>query len=214
MITKRTPLGNQKHGYWHPNQQKGWRSGESTVGYSRSGQLQDEDYYASLALHDPLWRYVISRYDKEIFDHQNTAVVNVLGYRALPVAIELSQWGYEINFLCQSEEERQKTKVDIEKQAGFLKENLFFDFTKNCPRGTVVCFIGVVDEFFRDEDMFSFLDTLLRRNLEVVFAVYNSKDWKRTLEDRYEVNVKPYPDQSVSLITLKAQALAFPSLQP
>lgn len=213
---QRTALGNLKQGYRHSSKQKGWADTESSVGYSRTNQLQDEEYYLSLALHDPLWRYILARFNKEIYDFQNTALINVLGYRALPISIELSQWGYEVNQLCLTDEERQRTIKDLEKQAGKLKQNLWFNYYNNCPRGAAVCFIGIVDELRNDEDIFKFLDMLLRRNIEVVFAVYNNRDWRKFFDGKYDFYHKKYPEKPFSLIVLRGleQAVAFQDLQP
>lgn len=133
-------------GYFHPNQQRGWDNSSPGVGYSR-GQVTDEAYYASVAIHDPLWRYIISHYDKEIYDHINVSPVTILGYRAVPVAIELTQWGYEVNIITDRVEDFIRAKKDCEIQAGSPKQLLYFDYTKNVPRSCVISFIGIIDTF-------------------------------------------------------------------
>ena len=189
-------------GYQHPSSQRGWQDSSPRIGYSR-GQITDEAYYASVAIHDPLWRYIIAHYDKEIYDHENTTPVTVLGYRALPVAIELTQWGYDVSILTNKFEDFMRAKKDCEIQAGSPKQLFYFDFTKNVPRGCVISFIGIIDTFKSDSQIFDFLDLCLRRNREVVCAVHNDRDWKELLEKKYEVVIKPYPIGKFLFMSLK-----------
>ena len=195
-------MATPKGGYWHPNQQKGWRQSSPGVGYSR-GQITDEQYYASVAIHDPLWRYIISHYDKEIYDHQNTTPVTVLGYRGVPVAIELTQWGYDVSILTNKLEDFIRAKKDCEIQAGSPKQLFYFDFTKNVPRGCVISFIGIIDTFKDNAQIFDFIDLCLRRNREVVCAVRDDRDWRELLEKKYEVVLKPYPIGKYLFLSVK-----------
>lgn len=181
-----------KNGFWHPNIQKGWKNSSPGVGYSNN-QITDEQYYATVAIHDPLWRYVISHYDAEIYDHLNTAPVAVLGYRSLPVAIELTQWGYDVTILTRTLGEFRKAQKDCVIQAGSPKEILYFDYTKNIPRVCVVCFIDVISDFEDESRIFTFLDLCLRRSREVVCAVRDDRDWKELLSRKYVCTIKPYP---------------------
>lgn len=189
-------------GFWHPNRQKGWENASPGVGYAK-GQITDEAYYASVAIHDPLWRYIIQRYDKEIYDHQNIAPITVLGYRSVPVAIELTQWGYEVSILTNKLEDFIRAKKDCEIQAGSPKQLLFFNFEKNVPRGCVICFVGIIDTFKDDRQIISFLDLCLRRHREVVCAVKEDRDWENLLEDHYEISLKKYPVGKYLFLSIK-----------
>lgn len=195
-------MKNPKGGFWHPSQQKGWSNSSPRVGYAK-GYLTDEQYYASVAIHDPLWRYIISHYDKEIYDHQNIYPITVLGYKSLPVAIELTQWGYEVTIITDRLEDFNRAKRDCEIQAGSPKQLLFFDYTKNVPRNCVICFIEIIDEFKDNAQIHSFLDLCLRRNREVVCAVKNDRDWARLLNSKYEILIKQYPIGNYLFISLK-----------
>lgn len=84
-----------------------------------------------------------------------------------------------------------------------MKHNVWFDYRKNCMPGAVTCFIGVIDEFRLDEEIFRFLDMLLRRSVEIVCTVYVDRDWKELLGDRYYLKVIPYPDKPFVVLTMK-----------
>ena len=195
-------MGIPKGGYLHPSRQKGWTNSSPGVGYSK-GQVTDEAYYASVAIHDPLWRYIIAHYDKEIYDHTNVFPITVLGYRGVSVAIELTQWGYDVSILTDKYEDFVRAKKDCEIQAGSPKQLFYFDYTKNVPRGCVICFIGIIDEFKQDAQIINFFNLCLCRNREVICAVHDNRDWRELLEGKYEVVIKPYPIEKYLFISLK-----------
>lgn len=190
-------------GYYQENpfqHQRGWQQNGARTG-QYNGQLTDEQYYASLAIHEPLWRYIVRHYVKEIYG-KNIDSVNILGYRAIPVAIELSQWGYEVAFLTPNHEEIKRAKKDYEIQAGFVKDNIWFDYRSNVPPATITCFIGLLDEF-PEYKMYEFLDMCLRRSEEIVCAVKNNHDWEKILDGRYDFTLQKYPVGGYSLLTIK-----------
>lgn len=180
--------------------QRGWKQNGIRAGQS-NGQMTDEQFFASLAIHDPLWRYIVRHYTKELYG-KNTESINVLGYRAIPVAVELSQWGYDIAFLTPVPKEIKRAKRDYEIQAGFVKENICFDYRFNVPRATVTCFIGLLNEI-PEEKIFEFLDMCLRRSEEVVCAVRNDREWNRLLDGRYDFQQFKYPAGNYTLLALK-----------
>lgn len=185
----------------HHTNQKGWRPSSPGVGYANN-QITDEEYYGSVAKHDPLWRYIVQHYPKEVYG-QNLAEIVILGYPTLPVAIELSQWFYPVTFITDSQEELKKAKRDCEIQAGFLKERILFQYRHNVPRSAVTAFIGIIDEFPQDAQVMRYLDLLLRRCEEVVCAVALNRDWRAILEGKYDMKLLPYPDGIHGLLTIK-----------
>src|SRR3972149_5206600 len=104
-----------RKGFNHPTNQKGWTN--SSYRPSRTieeaNYLGDEEYHERLGVHNPLWRYIIQRYTKE-----SEAPIMVIGYDALPLAIELSQWTYPVNLVLRNEEEIKRAKSDAKRQAG------------------------------------------------------------------------------------------------
>lgn len=182
--------------------QKGWNL--NPIDYeSRRKQFQDESFHKTLAVHDPLWRYIVKRYTKEIYDYQNIANVTVLGYDSLPIAIELSQWGYPVTFITDNYEEWKKAKKDCEIQSGKLKELLWFDYTKNVPKGAIICFLGILDAFTGNLEAYSYIDLLLRRYREVICSLYYNKRLVNSLEEKYNIKVMPYPADPLILLSIK-----------
>lgn len=164
---------------------KGERDGSYKAGYTK-GQLEDQAYYAMLAYHDPLWRYVVTRFK----DEKNCPVV-VLGYHAIPIAIELSQWTYPVTYVTDTYEGVKKAQKDCEIQAGFFKDFYYFDFKGNIPQARVAIFMGILDDLAEDQ-IHRYLDLLLRRVRVVVCAQKSPRDWQKILGDRYNVEVYPY----------------------
>lgn len=193
-------LKRQKQGHW--------RNSSPKAGYTRN-QLSDDDYYDSLALNDPLWRYIISHYPKEVYG-ENRASVVVLGYKTLAVAIELTQWSYPVIFIARTYDEVKRAKRDCEIHAGSLKENIYFDYLSNIKRAHVVTFTGILDEFHSNIQVYRYLDMLLLRTGEVVCAVEDDRDWVEILRDKYDFEALQYPDKKHRLLTVR-QLTASPS---
>ena len=84
----------QRGGYNHPSQQQGWKdnSYHPSRTLEEANYLDDATYNDRLGVHNPLWRYIITTYTTE-----SDAPLLVIGYEALPLAIELSEWTYPVN---------------------------------------------------------------------------------------------------------------------
>lgn len=180
--------------------QKGWRQNSSQA-FDNYGQITDEEISHSLELHDPLWRYIVRHYPKEVYG-ENLAAINVLGYQSLPIAIELSQWTYPVTFLTPYPDHIRLAKKDYEIHAGFIKENICHSFYKNVPNAAVVTFIGILHQL-KEEDMYRFIDMLLRRCEEVVCSVPDTHTWNELFEGRYEFFQYNYPNGDGALLSLK-----------
>ncbi len=193
----RRPKG---HYFSHQGRQQGWQQ-RGYQAFENYGQLSDEEINESLQLHDPLWRYIVRHYTKEVYG-ENLAKVNVLGYQSLPIAIELSQWSYPITFLTPFQEHLRKAKKDYEIHAGFVKENYWFNFYNNVPNAAVTTFIGIIHQL-QVENMYKFIDMLLRRSEEVVCSVPDTHEWNVLFEDRYDFFEYRYPNGDGFLLSLK-----------
>lgn len=181
---------------------KKWTNSSPGVGYTR-GQVDDEDFHNTLALHDPLWKYIIHHYNKEVYTHINIAPVIVLGYQTLPVAIELSQWGYDVIFITDKIEEQKKAKIDCKIQAGFLKENIWFNFRKNSPKAACMCFIGILDAVKTTTEVHTLIDLYLRRVREIICAIKDDRDWIELLRGKYNFKTWKYPNAPYRLLSIK-----------
>jgi hypothetical protein len=132
-----------------------------------------------------------------------TSPVVVLGYEALPAAIELSQWGYEVTLLTDNFGEIAKITKDLKIHAGNLKSTIWFDYLKNCPKAVCMCFIGILDTLQSTTRSHSLIDLWLRRVEEVICAVKKNRDWENLLRDKYCYKILPYPNSDYVLLTIK-----------
>lgn len=158
--------------------------------------LADEQHDQNVKTHTDLWLYIIEKYKND----PSRAIVG-LGDLVVSPLIELSNWGFPtfyVNFGYDSIEESKKM---AEKFAGEFQKFYNIDYFKDCPRGAIITFIGIV-EYLNDRDMFRWLDLLLRRSVEVVFAVPIDRDWNRLLSGRYDTLINKYRNGNYYLISL------------
>lgn len=192
--------------FHHPNQQKGWEYNAPKPGYNK-GQYTDEDVDVSLANHTPLWRYVLYRfpYDKtpDALTGKKTIApyVNIIGYRALPVGIELSQWDYNVNFISDSLEIINKAKKDCEIQAGFMDKFYYANSTFGVPETHITAFLGVLDEL-NDEYVVRYLKLLKKSSIEVITQIDKYRNWRRILKN-FDYEIRPYPDGIRGLLIIR-----------
>ena len=161
------------------------------------GQLSDEVYKGVNYYHRFVWGYIVNHYRNEI-----GSPLIVLGYAAIPLAIELSQWDYPVTYITDTFAGVKKAKRDCEIQAGKFKNIFYFDFSRNCPKGRLLTFLGVLEQM-RDQEALEFLSMLLRRVQEVVFAVQADRNWFKVLNGHFDLYMKEYPKKDFYLIALK-----------
>lgn len=174
------------------DENKGWT--ETKTNYR--GQTTDENYQGIVGYHNPIWKYMINNHDGDVLHP-----INVIGNVAVPLAIELSQWGFPTNFITDKYEGVKKAKADSEIHSGNFKKTIYCDFLFDCPPAKVTIFINIIDQIEK-EDMYDFLDMLLLRSREVVCAVRNDRDWKKLLSGKYRFNMSIYKDKQFCLLTL------------
>lgn len=176
-----------------PQQKRQWTQTKTDY----TNQITDDSYQGVVGYHNPIWKYLINHYDGDIL-----CPLNVVGYVAIPLAIEFSQWGFPVTYITDSLEGVKKAEKDCEIHSGKFKDLFYFDFIKDCTPAKVTIFVNILEELDSDE-MFMFLDMLLRRSREVVCAVRNDRNWRNLLSGKYSVNVSEYKDKQFCLITLQ-----------
>lgn len=172
------------------------------------GRLDDQDHYSKLALHTPIWRYIISRYFKRkdggviIYDD---ILVNVVGWESFSLAIELSQWGYHVRLITKSYEDYERGKKDEKVQAGRIKEYIVGDFS-DVPYAAVTCFneLEIDKILLHKQNIVKFLGNILRRSAEVVFVVRYDRPWLDLIKEHFEFSSTYYPGGTYILIRLHA----------
>jgi len=176
-----------------PQHRKQWTQEKNNF----QGQLTDETYHGILGYHNPIWRHLINKHDGKVLHP-----INVLGYTAIPLAVEFAQWGFPVTYITDSYQGVKKAKTDCEIHSGVFKELLHFDFYKNCPQAKLTIFINIIDDLQEDE-IFTYLDVLLRRTREIVCAVRNDRSWKDLLDSKYDVDMSEYKDKQFCLLIIK-----------
>jgi len=187
MSIQKTSLKKQlRKGFNHSSKQKGWseNSYRPSKTLEESKYLSDEEYSDRLGVHNPLWRYIIKRYTTE-----SEAPLLVIGMEALPLAIELSQWTYPINFIVRNEQEKAKAESDSKRHAGNFKT-----FINGFKKSRVAIFIGIIDDM-SDRDARRHVDYLSKGVNEVVCAVRPDRDWERVFGKRLVDSLKYYKGQ-------------------
>lgn len=144
--------------------------------------LSDDLYNDTLAIHDVLWRYAVVRFKKEA-----DCPIMVIGYGSLPIAIELSQWTYPVDYIAQSESEARQVANDNEHQAGFMDIHILDPYV-DVPKARVCIFTGLLGQLKNKREILKWMDILTRRCTFVVCAEMTGKrDWKKLLSGRYHV---------------------------
>lgn len=176
----------------HSPQQKEWTQTNNNY----RGQIADDTYHGIVGYHNPMWRYMINRHDGKVLPP-----INVIGYTAIPLAIEFAQWGFPTTYICETLEGVKKAKKDCEIHSGNFKNLFYADFIKDCPNAKLTLFINIIDRLPID-DTYNFLDMLLRRSREIICAVKNDRDWRNLLGGKYSVDMTQYKDKQFCLLTI------------
>ena len=161
------------------------------------GQTTDENYQGVVGYHNPLWRYIINHHPTD-----DLPPICVVGNTAIPLAIEFSQFGFPTTFVTDNEDGVKKAKNDCEIHSGKFKNFYYADYIKTSPSSKIIIFVNVLDQLKGDE-VFDFLDMLLRRCREVVCAVRNDRNWREVLSGNYNINMSQYSDGSFVLLSIK-----------
>lgn len=167
----------------------------------KAGQMpwiKDELYNNTLAVHDVLWRYVVTRFDNEKY-----CPVTVIGYGSIPIAIELSQWQYPVTYIAWSEKEAEQVRTDCAAQAGFLDKLLVLSPYRRIPKTRIVIFTGLLD-VLTDKEVVRYLTMLADQSVFIVCAeLTHSRDWKRLLENTFDVQGLWYNRKQYTFLELR-----------
>lgn len=140
--------------------------------------LSDEEYRLVTIAYEPLWRYVTKNYDKYNYDYDMATPVTVLGYQSLPLAIELSQYGYDVSLLVNDYDELIKAKASCLKLAGEKVKVLNLPWLYNTIKSEVCLTIEVLDTL-NDWAMDKFLNMITKAHGDVVTTVNPHFDMSR-----------------------------------
>lgn len=160
--------------------------------------INDETLYRTLARHDVLWKRILYR-----CPNPEKANIVVLGYGSLPMAIELSQRGYSVTYVAQSEPEKERVERDCEVQAGLLVSTLVADWRTDIPKGTVCLFTGLLGQV-KENLSRKWIELLLRRVDFIVCAEKTSRrDWKKSLDTSFNVHGLEYNKNEYTFLEIE-----------
>lgn len=186
-----------------PNEKKNGRRAEQYRGWNKSGLragqmkgvMSDEDFHYILGYHKPAWVHILDR-----LPHESKHPIVVFGKYSIPVAIELSQWGYPVSYLVKDWDEEKHIARTLDVHFGQLKI-IQQDYLKNIPRCKAVFITDLLEYFTNIEELHIFMDMLLSRAKIVFISTTSLKNWRAILGDCYDVKMKKY--RSNFLLTIK-----------
>lgn len=117
-----------RQSYNHSNIQKGWKNASPRPGKVKPW-LTDEVLKEVNRIATPIREYILDRYVQEAIDPLNpmnkSKIERVgrfvfLGREAVPIAIDISQWGYEVHVFVSTIKEFSEAEHDARMQAGLF----------------------------------------------------------------------------------------------
>lgn len=162
------------------------------------GRLPDDIHHVTLAIHDPLWRFILKHWYQQFEGRiiHNGIRVGIIGKDALPIGIELTQWNYSVHFVEDEEWKITAAKKDAKVQAGMFDDYVACDYFSDLPRCAVYAFVGILHrpEFYDKRNVKRWIDLLLRRCKQIVCALRYDEKLLKYLEEEYNAHIVPYPD--------------------
>jgi hypothetical protein len=156
------------------------------------GYLSDEEYNSLNTYTRPLLAHLLYKYTNDTHDSMDmvdqflrkyVGELLFIGIDCLPIAIEISQWGYETSLMLQ--ERPSNLDATLERQGSQIKEVIIGDYLLDIPESRVVIHAGIVNKI-PDQDILSWFKRLYHRADEILFGADNDRDWPSFL--KYKVD--------------------------
>lgn len=150
--------------------------------------LKDEEYEAYNLLTKPLLAHIVSRFKNDTHDSMDEMEKFLrnyegeflfLGDTTIPLAIEVSQWGYETLLMLQEKVENLDRTLD--RQGAIIKE-VIIDDLDDVPEARCIVHMNLLDKVSDDAIRYWF-PRILRRCDVMIFGVDNTRDWKTYLAE-------------------------------
>lgn len=165
-------------------------------------EIDEPLYHAIVKVHHFLIMHIARRYTKEVYN-QNRASGIVAGDYTLPIAIELSQWRYDITHLTAEASDIAWHRKTEKQWASQIKDILWTDYTSNMPQATFAVLVDVIDNFNDKEHVVRYVKLALRRCGEVFISSKTPAKWLDLLQENFAVETFDYPDGKRVLISVK-----------
>lgn len=181
--------------YNHANIQKGWRNAGPTPGKTKPW-LSDDVLKELNRLATPIREYILDRYVQVALDPLDPMNKNkiervgrfvFLGRESVPIAIDISQWGYEVNVFVRTSQEFFEAEHDSKMQAGMFASlhatNYYIGEFMKC---NAVIAVGI-PEFMDRSDCINYFKKILDRG-ELLLLLLTKEEWRKYLGEGLELN--------------------------
>lgn len=138
--------------------------------------LTDEEYMLNLQLREPAVRFVLRNFiiDPEKYQDYLNYPVLLIGAKAFPMGIELSQWGYPVTLLVRSQQEKTIVKKNITKQGGVIEHIAAYNYFVGVPSSRIIIWVDDDKKLPRSR-VKEWLTYLRSRCQVLIFLVKSSK---------------------------------------
>jgi hypothetical protein len=159
--------------------------------------LNDDELQSSKARVAPIIDYILTRYPQVALDPMNPinagkirtwGPFDFLGEKALPLAIALSQYGYDVRVVVPTFSSKVRVKVNAERHAGIFKDVVIADYPGPVPEGSILFVIDTISERKRFREIRELIKTWLRNHHEVVCVLPRDRNWSLLMTEDFSVS--------------------------
>jgi hypothetical protein len=164
----------------------------------RKDWLDDERYQKANSITKPVLAYILEEYKNEPADalsgmddflRRYMGIFLVLGIELLPLAIELSQWDYDVHFVVEDRKYLPDIEEAVSKHAGVIKRVVVADYFKDVPQARVCV-------AYADSDDVGWYEMLAGRCNEALLIADDSRDWSQFLSPLKRKLIKETDERS------------------
>lgn len=193
---------NQKRlkSYNHSNAQRGWTDQGPNPGQVKPW-LTDEVLKEVNRIATPIREYILDRYVQVALDPLNpmnrSKIERVgrfvfLGRESVPVAIDISQWGYEVHVFVSNQKDFVEAYHDAKMQAGLFKTLNKTDYQNgdflDC---TAVVVVGLPEFLEYRSEVLRYLNNLFKRS-HLLLCLFSIEEWRKYLGEGLELKNNGY----------------------
>ena len=158
--------------------------------------LPDEEYQRLNSLTKPILYHIISKYENRPTDSMDimekwmrkySGEFLFLGSESIPLAIEISQWGYNTHIALSDDSFLESINLTLDRHASQVRDLLVYDYFEDIPECTVAVSTNVLN-ILNDSDSKRWMGRVLKRADEALVTVRNTKDWCSFFK-KYKVNI-------------------------
>lgn len=188
--------------------QKGWVDSSTHIGKTEP-YLTDSQLWATKVRVYPIKDYILTRYPQEAFDAmdsknqrkvQSWGPFIFLGIKTVPLAIELSQWGYDASVVVLDEVSKTKVIRDANRQAGLFKKVVVSNYMPGpVPEGSIVFIVDMLDSRRDSDEIREVVDIWLSNHHEIICALPRDRQWRDVFCKKFSVTLIGITDDDIFL---------------